>query len=82
MNSFFIKHFFVFKLIVFMAICVYKYVFNKQVGGGVQSWIQVFIIEGRLYWRGIGGRPWSLAGPGQRPRGEGQGLSPPEASGN
>ena len=43
---------------------------------------QVFIIEGALYWRGIGGPPMSLAGPGQPPRGEGLGLSPPEASRN
>ena len=66
MNSLFIKHFFGFKLIVFMEMCVCKYVFNKQViGWGCQARIQVFIIEGRP----VLARSW-------------QGLSPPEAPGN
>ena len=49
-----------------MAMCVCKYVFNKQViGWGCQARIQVFIIEGRP----VLARSW-------------QGLSPPEAPGN
>ena len=48
MNSFLIKHVIGFELIVFMAMCVYKYVFNKHVKGEVgEARIQVFIIEGR-----------------------------------
>ena len=51
MNSLFIKLFCGFKLIVFMAMCVYKYVFISTlyivVGGGCQARFQVFIIEGR-----------------------------------
>ena len=36
MNSLFIKYFWGFKLIVLIAMCVYKYVFNKHMlkGGG------------------------------------------------
>ena len=45
------KAFFGFKLIVFMAMFVYKYVFNKHVigwwWGGDEARIQIFIIEGR-----------------------------------
>ena len=61
-----------------MAMCVYKYLFNNHVIGweGGQARIQVFIKEGVLYLRGVGGLPMSLAGPGQRPRGEGQGQIP------
>ena len=53
-------------------------------GGGSQVRIQVFIIEGEaLYWRGVGGSPRSLAGPGQRPNGGGaQELNPFKAPGN
>ena len=53
MNSLFINLSFGFKLIVFMAMCVYKYVFNSHMlkgggGGGGQARIQESIIEGRF----------------------------------
>ena len=71
-----------------MALCVYKYVFNKHVivclcvWGGVRRGFRYLLYRGRPVFARGRGSPMSLLGPGQRPRGEGQGLSPPEASGN
>ena len=53
-------------------------------GGGVRRGFRYLLKRGALYWRGVGGFPRSLAGPGQRPMGMGGGqeLSAPEAPGN
>ena len=46
---------------------IYKHVIYGDGLGGVR-----FIIEGHPVLARVGGPPMSLAGPGQRPRGEGQ----------